>query len=202
MRRKMMFTGSGVLAATVAAGIGVAGLTGTATGASPEPANVAALQTAPSASLPADAQRILAGSTFAERGVNLSASRAVPAPGDTAERWYLVPGSDGACLVTAESTTVCAPGKAVNDGGLRVLEITGAAPAAKDGRPAAGSVTINGVAPDGVARVRVVGPDGGSLAESSVSSNVYGVTIKSLPAGSKLQLINTDGSIAASPIGG
>jgi hypothetical protein len=93
------------------------------------------------------------------------------------------------CLTTADLTTACVPTSAVNAGQLQVIEVRSSS--LDDGRPNATQTRWLGVAPDGVAAVRVVSSKTGAvLDQTKVSSNVYAVTANVEPLDAEIQLID------------
>lgn len=181
-----MIVGAGTSA--LALGIGVIAVTGSATGAPPSPPKVATLTSGGASDLPAPAADLLNSEAFAEDVPNINAARRVAAPGSKGNDWYLVPTSNGACFVTEAFTVTCAPTSNVNAGTLVSMTRAASSPSDNEGLAVGGAATIEGVAPDGIDSVRVVGPDGRDLAATSVTSNVYRLSVPSIGAAAALQL--------------
>jgi hypothetical protein len=206
-RRLMLFLA--VLGGVVA---GVAAVAALATGARPDdpplvpPATVPASQLAqfavlraasavdPGAAASAFAQRPAVAERFAP---NAALARAVvPAGGDPAQPWFLLPG-DGSLCLSAGAIGSCASEADALAGRLMAFKTDLAIDAGgTETWEGAGQVRILGVAADDVELVRAVDEDGETI-QTTVADNVYALEGTRLV---RLELVREDASTVTLPL--
>ena len=175
---------------------------GSATMPTSSPASVAgAFSVTSDGSAPAagsDRVRQFASTAFVAEhfAINPALAKAVvPAGGNGAEPWYVVPGDESVCLVAGDIGT-CAPVQDAVAGRLLAFEVgtpesSGTPSASTDAR-----VVITGVAPDDVVAARAVAKDGHAV-ETAVTDNVYQLSGSYL---TRVELVHRDGSVITLPL--